>query len=336
MNKFINDIVKKKGEISYSWAMSNNGLIHINDYNNQKINCPSCDGKMIARKGIKVRSHFAHSPNNKCRGPERIEHLLSKDILLKNNKLFLPIAKKSLNGKDYEIPSYIVNYKNPIAEKWVNGFIPDIIISTENHDFFIVEIRVTHSSDTPKRIWVVNKRIPTIEIDCRNIMNMNPDLINDYVLYKAPRKWLFSPELANEIIHDKKKIIGLIKEDISIKKERVNELISQSDNIINLYNIISTKENDPKFTQVEKNNYIFIKDSKSPFKFSNSYIGTLLNTYKNTDVVLRILKNNKAFKYDLTNDLFYLLKKHKNKDFSFIYHINMLNNIIINKRLKRI
>lgn len=313
----------KKGNISYSWAMSHHNLIHINDYKNEEIWCPTCDGKMLARKGNKIRNHFAHFPNNKCGGPERVEHLLAKDILLKNNSLFLPIAKKNLNGKDYTKPSYIIKYKNPISEKWIDGFIPDIIISTDIYEMFIVEIMITHKSDYSKRKWIVQNNIPAIEIDCRNIMDLNPDIINDYVLYRAPRKWLYSPELAKEIISDFDKLNkkSINKEDNS---KRMQELIIQSNNVIKLFNQISTNINDPDFTQIEKNNIIYINNTESPFLFSNTYIGTLLKTYQNVDLVLRILKSKNGLKYQLNNELYMLLIKYKKKDFSCIFYLKMI------------
>lgn len=312
---------KLKSEISFSWAMSNHGLIHIDNYKKEKIWCPSCQGKMVARQGSIMRPHYAHSPHEGCGGPERIEHLLGKDIILRNTHLFLPVAKKVLHGKEYLVNESMITYHSPIAEKGMGGFVPDIIIKTEKYNEFIVEIRVTHATDYPKHLYLVNNRIPAIEIDCRGINNIPPLEVDDFVLNKAKRKWLSSPELADLIIYDMKLKKGLIKTSVD-RTERFEEIKQNALEILNKWN--DTSFNDPIMTTIEKRHKIECRHTKSPFLFSNTYICTLLNTYKNKEMVLSIINKKGGFKYQISNDLYKILLKYYKKDFSFPGYLDML------------
>lgn len=311
-----------KNEITYMWAMTDNGLVHISNTTENKFRCPSCHGKMVARRGQNIRHHFAHWPGDSCGGPETVAHLLGKEVILRNKELLLPLTKKTIHAKYYEVPSQVISYSNPVAEKWVEGFIPDILAEYKLKPF-IIEIKVTHKTDYPKHSWIAKNNILAIEIDCKNILQITPEELDNFILFKAPRKMLFSPDLAELIKQDLLK-----KQDLSlIKKDRAIELKKQAEDIIALWksepNII------PLLSTIEKNNLINIGNGKgTPFKINNTYLSAFLNTYKNIDIVLDILQKRNYIKYTLNDDIKKILYKFTKKDFSSKHHLKMLYKII--------
>jgi len=127
--------------------------------------------------------------------------------------------------------------------------------------------------------------------------------------------------LADLIIHDIKLKKGLIKTTID-RTERFEEIKQNAIDILNKWN--DTSFNDPSMTPVEKRNKIECVQTKSPFLFSNTYISTLLNTYKNKEIVLSIIKKKGGYKYQISDDLYKILLKYYKKDFSFSGYLDML------------
>lgn len=311
-----------KTEISYMWAMTDKGLVHISQAHNQKFYCPSCKGRMLARKGEHIRHHFAHWPGDACGGPETVAHLLGKKVILNNTNLLLPATEKTIHAKYYQIPQKIITYENPIAEKWIEGFIPDIM-ATYNNQILIIEIKVTHKTDFPKHKWIAKNNILAIEIDCKNILQISPDEIDNFVLFSAPRKLLFSPELAELITNDLKRHKHL---EID-KTERAIELKQKSENIISLWK--QKPDIIPILSTIEKNNLISITDGHgTPFKINNTYLSAFLKTYKDIDTVLNILHKRNLIKYTLNDDIKKILYKFTKKDFSSQHHLKMLWSLI--------
>lgn len=238
--------------------------------------CPKCKEKLVAKTGNVRTWHFAHKTNTNCDGNyESLLHQYAKEIVKRNNSIYLP----SLSIHDYAKmndmynspltsfltvslfkidPNYMkakdYKYEWLFNEKLVGDFKPDCFIKTiESNMEIAVEILVTHKVDREKYLKVKKANVNMIEIDLSDMqdyIDMEDFDIEDYVLNKAERKWIFGKKneewekrINNEI--KSKENAWYEQEDKEYENEKRDtikliekaSLIKQDDVNINIYNI---------------------------------------------------------------------------------------------------
>lgn len=128
--------------------------------------CPSCGGKLEAKKGAKQAHHFAHYNAEECRtGYETSLHLLVKDILGQCKTLLLPplyLKEKEPNWKIYDSQS--ITFSSIEIEKTQGDFIPDVIGYIGQRKL-LIEIRVFHAIDERKQAKIQSSDTSCVEVD---------------------------------------------------------------------------------------------------------------------------------------------------------------------------
>lgn len=129
--------------------------------------CPSCGTKLVAKKGAAKIHHFAHHNTKECQGAvETALHLMAKDIIFEQKKLFIPAVylnfdehKKTKAYEAQELPIDSVE-----LEKSAGDIIPDLVCIAKGKKFFI-EIAVTHFVDEAKLDKIRRIGASTMEIN---------------------------------------------------------------------------------------------------------------------------------------------------------------------------
>jgi hypothetical protein len=185
-------------------------LVHIKDIPEgyQYCVCPHCGDPVVAsnknqphrRKAI----YFRHKGNKTC-SPDNILHSMAEDILLVERELVYPefaenilIPKRTKDKKSYSrflrIASGREIYQSTKKEVRYpcSVRIADVVGVLQLRKTYI-EIRVHHEVDTEKEKELKALGVDSIEIDMRELLfvqELTVDLIKDYVISKAPRKWI--------------------------------------------------------------------------------------------------------------------------------------------------
>ena len=191
-----------------TYAIKNKKLVHISEVESGlKCNCicPGCGAVLIARKGTKVKHHFAHKSTIECEyGYQTSIHLLAKEIISKVHEFVIPELYFSFpeSGKRELIDeSRTVKVQEVILEKKVSDIIPDILLITDIGKI-IVEIFVTHEIDELKLEKLKKINIPTIEIDLSKIeRNITEELLTNVLLEESNKKWIYHGKRG--IVHGK-------------------------------------------------------------------------------------------------------------------------------------
>lgn len=162
------------------------------------LRCPSCQESLIAHlKNDKRRRHFQHEPGGNCRfAGESGLHRYAKALIEAKGELLLPAVH-------FEDGSRIKSETRPRfdqvrLEQRFHSIIPDVIARKGAHELMI-EIRVTHPCDERKRAILQDLKISTLEIDLSKFRGINNrELLDEQILEKAPRKWLYHSAHARE------------------------------------------------------------------------------------------------------------------------------------------
>ena len=182
------------------YALHENRLVHVSQVDRGLecgCICPSCAGKLVAKKGNKVMHHFSHYNGESCQyGYQTSLHLAAKEIIEKTQRMWVPEVRIRFDsGK----PSQIVREEMEIEitdvriEKALGDIIPDIIIISGNRTY-LVEITVTHSIDDVKLEKIRRLNMSTLEIDLAKLDRA----VTDSVLYdilvgpSSLKKWKYS------------------------------------------------------------------------------------------------------------------------------------------------
>ncbi|MFH7241618.1 MAG: competence protein CoiA family protein [Spirulina sp.] len=169
---------EKKKKIKYSYAWDNlKKLVFVGDLENstetrkREFTCISCGNLLIPKLGKIKQKHFAHKNICDC-SFETYLHLLAKEIfLIEYNKCLdnnIPFYVEVLvetycdaNKEDFNLTCELGSksqkyditkkYKKIQKEVEVDGFIPDLLLSTpDNKEKLFIEIFVTHKSTENK------------------------------------------------------------------------------------------------------------------------------------------------------------------------------------------
>lgn len=216
-------------ELKNPFAKDKNGnIVYINNlskeikYKDEEFYCAECNQKMILKMGTKNRWHFAHKIASNCQGGfESALHQYAKEIIKNNSNITLPTltilecremhSNELIFKNDFE--KYLNNdngntrYLNKLVlnsnsykyiwiqnERRINDYIPDCLVKIYQKELAI-EILVTHCVDKNKTEKVEKSGIDMIEIDLSDVREIlkeeNEFDLNEYILFEAPRKWIY-------------------------------------------------------------------------------------------------------------------------------------------------
>ena len=160
-------------------GLKNDKLTHISDVESGLkcgCICPSCKGKLVARKGkIKIH-HFAHLDKDCGKAGETILHLRCKDIIQETKTFMLPIVNAPWfydNVYSYGIHGFrysnamLLKVENVYAEKKIKNFIPDLILEVKGKKL-LVEIVVTSDISEEKLEKIKNLGIATVKVNLKH------------------------------------------------------------------------------------------------------------------------------------------------------------------------
>jgi hypothetical protein len=175
--------------------------------------CPSCSGKLIARKGKKTIHHFAHYKSIECRGAfETALHLAAKFILDRSRKFRLPAVMTSLgNEEGNEIclfKSQMLNFDEVYLEKRLDKIIPDLLVITSERSL-IIEITYSHPIDYLKKRRIQLMNISAIEVELINFEGpMTLEKLEKTIIYSIKnKKWIYN--VKREFFLDKVRSYGI-------------------------------------------------------------------------------------------------------------------------------
>jgi hypothetical protein len=180
--------------------------------------CLECSSKLIAANKGKIQiHHFRHQNNSLCKGaPETGLHLLAKSIIEESNYINLDWNKKF----DY------TKYK---SEKKLKNIIPDIQITNEYNELWIIEMFVTHIVDQEKLAKIRALNLNCLEIDLSNVdRHISKENLKKIIIDEIDRKRILNQTIIEEeAIKDlkKKKPIKQKTKEISFDLSHVLILI---------------------------------------------------------------------------------------------------------------
>lgn len=156
--------------------------------------CFECGEPVVAKKGEKNEHHFAHSSNKEsCNiNPESILHKFAKQVIVEEKRITLPALPNSQNKS-----SKVWQFTKVIPEQSFGSFRPDLVACDE-HDLMFIEIAVTSFIDSDKFELIKNHSIQTIEIDLRELLTQDIELLSEearaYILNEVNNKRWIYPE----------------------------------------------------------------------------------------------------------------------------------------------
>jgi LPXTG-motif cell wall-anchored protein len=165
--------------------------------------CPECGGELVSKihKDKEKRDdHFAHyDTSSNCSGGqgETELHLLAKEIIDKNNFLYLPSTSSSKKLR--------FDYSRVELEKGIGKIRPDIVLYNEKNNQLLVEVAVTSFIGTnSKKYQEINRLgIPTLEIDLEDFYKERMDFIKTnraelktlLINSIEKKKWILEPNI---------------------------------------------------------------------------------------------------------------------------------------------
>lgn len=150
--------------------------------------CPNCSSILIARKGQRNKHSFAHySRAQNCGGgQESALHIMAKEIIEKEKKVYIPPEGKAL-------PGYIKTFDSVALEvRDYSGIVPDIIMR-DDREVLNVEIRVKHAVDAEKRSKLKAANLRTIEIDLHDLIDdFTEETVAEAIWSEERSSWAYS------------------------------------------------------------------------------------------------------------------------------------------------
>ena len=276
-----------RSTMNFEYALKNKRLVHIAEVERGlkcDCFCPCCKDRMVAKKGKKVRHHFAHQ-NEECKYSfETVLHYMAKEILETEMKIQLPIVQlpKLMQllflGHDHplEVEPHVlsdektITFDDVILEKRFHEIIPDVLIITRKKQL-IIEIRVTHEVDDTKLRKIKSCGISALEIDLSNINRaVTYDELKEILISDSKnKKWIYNHK-ATELEEEWLKLYKPIK-----KSTRVNE---------KGYGFIYEIKNCPLKVRSWKGNHyanINLDCRNCPYYLSNEFISLFDSNYHN-------------------------------------------------------
>lgn len=179
------------------YGLRGNKLIHIDNVEKGlacNCVCPHCRTPLVAKKGEHNAKHFAHYNLNDCNhGTETALHLMAKNIIAQNFKLFVP----HLPDSEYDLSNEgkIISFDRAVVEQQLSETIRGDVVLYRGESFLNVEVKVTHGIDTNKTIELFNLGIATIEIDLSDLKdNFSEEQIRRLICSGEKTSLIYSPK----------------------------------------------------------------------------------------------------------------------------------------------
>lgn len=161
--------------------------------------CSSCNITLIARKGKKMKHHFAHTAE--CLSPdtalESLLHLLVKEVLEEGKTLKLPNKNKYAIFLDDKFPTCkfdSVNLEKKISLEGSSRYIVADVVGYKNDYPLIIEVFVTHKVNKQKKDLIREINIPAIEIDFSGFTyDTTKEEIEKVLADASGSKWIYYP-----------------------------------------------------------------------------------------------------------------------------------------------
>lgn len=185
-------------------------LVHIKDIPEgyQQCVCAHCGDVVVASNRNQANRqkaiYFRHKGNQFC-SPDTMLHSIAEDILLVEKELLYPVYEKNISipkrtkdNKTYSRNLRIAGGRESYTsvskeERYPNSQRIADVIGAHQSGLTYIEIRVHHEVDIPKQKEINGLGVDCIEIDMRELLsvdNLTIDLIKEFVVSKAPRKWI--------------------------------------------------------------------------------------------------------------------------------------------------
>lgn len=223
--------------------------------------CPACKKPLVAKQNAQT-PHFAHAKDENCsKGLETAVHLAVKQIIAEKKQVRLPVMtwKNPLPRKDEAKllhKQQLIQLESVVLEERVDDFIPDIVVISGDTTY-LVEVAVTHFVDEEKLQKIINRKIPTFEIDVSYLkagftLSELESVLFDNRSY--PAEWKYHPrleELDLEVKQAEQDRISKIREDEKDRQkkfEQYKKLQPEKKLQINLKSIGLNKQQVNKFT----------------------------------------------------------------------------------------
>jgi hypothetical protein len=129
--------------------------------------CPACGAYLVAKKGAKVRHHFAHYQSGCTAAGETLLHLAAKQVLEKAKRIVLPsvVLHFSSNKAPWILsPAKAVPIDEVRLESKVGNEVPDVIVIAANRRLAI-EVTVTHKTSEEKVERLKRAGYSVLEVD---------------------------------------------------------------------------------------------------------------------------------------------------------------------------
>ena len=259
--------------------------------------CPSCHRKLQANKGKKVSHYFSHDPSKQTRACESAFetsiHLMAKQILSEEGvakfpELSVKVTQDDKNGQAHEevgivTEESLMKFSHVELEKRLEEIRPDIIAYQDSIPY-LIEIAVTHFSDSEKVKRIRSKNIHAIEVDLSKVTyTTTKEELTQLIIDKVDnKKWLSNPAAPLKKAEIKNRLEERIRKiNENIYKSRQANKVSYVTNPVltqkkystptHSYRAARTKEYDPRWFLCEACRHIF----KVPLKDAPYTIETI-------------------------------------------------------------
>jgi len=165
---------------TFEWGLKEDQIVHVDDVENGLASnciCPACGAPLIAfnRQGNKRANHFQHKSKASCNTAyETALHYIAKQVILETKTLAVPDISFHLSSyagfygtwdiSERMTGSKLLRFDKVEVEKGEQDFRPDLKCYIGGKTV-LIEIAVTHFVDADKKAKIVQRNIPTLEID---------------------------------------------------------------------------------------------------------------------------------------------------------------------------
>lgn len=166
--------------------------------------CPSCDARLVAKKGDRMTHHFAHHKGNECAGAQMTAlHKRAESLIQEGGYMRYPAVPGTntsiLKESEIRIFDSVVVEDTSFLSKW--AIKPDVVAKSED-GICLIEIALTHPVDENKLVKLQSLGFPALEISLSvdEHGGLTDDQLREIVLDRTFTKmWLFHPLQQREL-----------------------------------------------------------------------------------------------------------------------------------------
>lgn len=199
---------RRTNNLKNPYGIKNGRFVHVDEVESGlacDCTCPFSDAPLVARKGEQgVRHHFARSTSSEKISLESFFHRLAKQLLEDLGKITLPASNltSQRHPRMEVVPARSYTVSKVATEKAIpsTSFIADNIVQIEGKEI-VIEWRYSHECEAQKVSTIRKIRIPTVEIDIRDL-DLSAPLSEqaEWILHKASRQWVYDSRIeANKL-----------------------------------------------------------------------------------------------------------------------------------------